>query len=177
MNRLVPLAGLLSLMSVTACSGGSLADGAISGPASPAPSRSPLPTCAPASPVGPVWPTPIPRDLPAPPSGQIEGVKHTPEGLTVVTFSTSTSLRDGVLFLVKQLPLAGYTLGRGDAETAEADAPFNKGANLRGVYRMVSKDICSTSWLLAVSTKRLGGVGNPLLPARVGPSPSPLPFG
>ena len=143
----------------------------------PSNSPSPVPPCPPASAVGPTWPTPIPVDLPAPPSGQISKVKHTPDGLTVVTFDTSTSLRDGVLFLVKELPAKGYTLGRGDAETAEADAPFNKGANLRGVYRMVSKDRCSTSWLLAVSDQPIGGVGSPLLPVRVGPSPSPLPFG
>ena len=177
------LAALLPLLTATGCASGSgdaagsAADPQSSLIAAAVPSPKPLPTCPAASPTGPVWPTPIPTDLPAPPSGQITAVKHTPEGLTVVNFTTATSLRDGVLYLVKQLPAMGYTLGRGDAETTEADAPFNKGANLRGVYRMVSKDQCNTIWLLAVSNQVLGGTGSPLLPAHVGPSPSPLPFG
>lgn len=185
MNRLVPLAVLLPLLTVTGCAGGSA--GSASAAAAPTPQASlvaavvpsprALPACTGVSAAGPVWPTPIPTDLPAPPSGQITAVKHTAEGLTVVNFTTSTSLRDGVLFLVKQLPAAGYTLGRGDAETAEADAPFNRGAGLRGVYRMVSKDLCNTLWLLAVSNKVLGGASSPLVAPHVGPSPSPLPFG
>ena len=181
MNRFVPLAVLLPLLTATGCASGSggapAAAAAAQSPVAAVATPSPLPTCPAASPTGPVWPTPIPTDLPAPPSGQITAVKHTPEGLTVVNFTTATSLREGVLFLVKQLPAMGYTLGRGDAETAEADAPFNRGANLRGVYRMVSKDPCNTIWLLAVSNRVMGGPGGPLLPAHVGPSPSPLPFG
>ena len=68
------------------------------------------------------------------PGATIESSKKTTDGLFIVLFSTSTSLRDGVIFIVRKLPPAGFQLGRGDAEPAEADAPFNKG-DLRGVLR------------------------------------------
>ena len=185
-NRLAPFAVLLPLLMITGCGAGSAGSATLAGSAaapqtpvvpSAAPSPSALPTCPAATAPGPTWPAPIPADLPVPPSSQVTAVKHTPDGLTVVNFTTATSLRDGVLYLVKQLPLAGYNMGRGDAETTEADAPFNKGLNTRGVYRMVSKDACNTQWLLAITDKPLGASAAPMVAAHVGPSPSPLPFG
>jgi hypothetical protein len=106
----------------------------------------------------------------------LDQTQQTKDGLTIVQFTTSTSLRDGVLFIVKRLPAAGYNLGRGDAEPAEADAPFTKGEDLRGVLRGASITLCQTKWVLAVTRQRLG-TGSPLLPPHQGPSPSPLPFG
>lgn len=138
-----------------------------------APSPSPLPTCGPAKPTAYTWPKQVPPDLPRLPGAVIESSKTTPDGLFIVLFSTNTSLRDGVLFIVKKLPPAGFQLGRGDAEQTEADAPFNKG-DLRGVLRGVATGLCQTKWVLAVArTTRT----SPLLPTHTGPSPSPLPFG
>ena len=152
-------------------------------PTSAAPSVAPsaaavsqLPTCKPAPTAAYAWPKPVPADLPKLPGATLGQTKQTADGLTVVRFSTATSLRDGVLFIVKRLPAAGYVLGRGDAEATEADAPFNKG-DLRGVLRGISREACSTEWLLAVTRRSLNGTGSPLLPVRPGVSPSPLPFG
>jgi hypothetical protein len=150
--------------------------------ASASPSAAPAavnarPTCAPAPAKPYAWPKPVPADLPRLPGGILGETKQTKDGLTIVRFRTQTSLRDGVLFILKNLPPAGYVLGRGDAEQTEADAPFNKGP-LRGVLRGISTELCKTEWLLAVTDKQLGaGTGSPLLPARPGVSPSPLPFG
>jgi hypothetical protein len=138
------------------------------------PSPSPLPTCGPVKPTKYSWPKQIPQDLPKLPGAVIESSKTTSDGLFIVLFSTHASLRDGVLFIVRQLPPAGFQLGRGDAEQSEADAPFNKG-NLRGVLRGAAIGLCETKWVLAVA--RNVGTGTPLLPAHTGPSPSPLPFG
>lgn len=124
------------------------------------------------------WPVQVPQDLPVPPAGTFTSVRATQDGLTLVQFRTATSLRDSVVFLVSALPRAGYTLGRGDAEATEADAPFTKGGtDVRGTYRMISRTPCDTDWLMAVTRKPVGS-GAPLLPMRTGqPSPSPLPFG
>jgi hypothetical protein len=119
------------------------------------------------------WPAGVPLDLPIPPGATPGSSSVQPGGITVVRFSTADSLRDGVLHLVSTLGPAGFTLGRGDAEAGEADAPFTRG-DLRGVYRMTAREPCRTDWVLAVTVAPDAGV--PLLPTPTG-SPSPLPFG
>jgi hypothetical protein len=121
------------------------------------------------------WPAPVPADLPQPPTAVLGTVSTTPQGLTIVRFRTTTSLQQGVLFVVKEIQKAGFTLGRGDAEPAEADAPFGRG-DLRGVYKMLVRDTCATDWLVAVTKARPTG-NSPLLPRQTTASPSPLPFG
>ena len=121
------------------------------------------------------WPEGVPQDLPTPPTAVLSEVTSDPGGLTLVRFSTSQSIRDGVVFLVNELPPAGYTLARGDAEASEADAPFVKG-DVRGVMRIIATGACQTDWLLALAVG--GGAatgGSPLLPPA--PDASPLPFG
>lgn len=120
------------------------------------------------------WPAPVPDDLPVPPSATLTEVQKRTDGLTVVTFSTAISIRESVLFLIEQMPKAGYTLARGDAENTEADAPFVKG-ELRGVMRMIAVEPCRTDWLMALSKGAPAAGGSPLLPPR--PNASPLPFG
>jgi hypothetical protein len=166
---------LVAFLLLTGCSGKS--DSALPGPASPTAAAPSLPTCAPARTAAYTWPTPVPADLPRLPGVVLTGTKKTTDGLTIVSFSTETSLRDGVIFIVKRLPPAGFTLGRGDAEATEADAPFTKG-DLRGVIRGAARTLCQTDWILAVTRGTPGGsTGSPLLPSHTGPSPSPLPFG
>jgi hypothetical protein len=173
------LAAGTALVLLTGCAGSS--ESAQPSP-QPSPSASPaavhaLPTCQPAAATKYAWPQPVPADLPKLPGAALGETKRTADGLTIVRFSTRTSLREGVLFIVRNLPPAGYVLGRGDAEATEADAPFSKGV-LRGVLRGISREVCATEWLLAVTrTKPGAGTGNPLLPMRQGASPSPLPFG
>src|SRR3954469_14993234 len=134
MRRSVPILFGVCLLLVTGCSGKK--DSAAPLPsASVAPSSpSPLPTCAPAVSKPYTWPAKVPQELPKIPGAVIESSKTTSDGLFIVLFSTHASLRDGVLFIVRKLPPAGFELGRGDAEPTEADAPFHKG-DLRGVLR------------------------------------------
>lgn len=168
------------LVAVTAgaCSGGSE-------DAAPAPSASdagpavvettPPPTCPPAKPSKARFPAPQPSDLPVPPGVTTMGKnRRTSDGVDLVQFSTDTDLRSGVLFLLERVEAAGYTLGRGDAEVTEADAPFSKGAT-QGIYRLITRGPCRTDWLLATTKRRAGG--SPLLPVRPSASRSPLPFG
>lgn len=172
----VPTAAAVGLLLLSGC-GGSSAPSAQAAPSPSAlPSPSPLPTCAPAAPATYTWPAPVPADLPRLPGATLGATKRTPEGLTIVRFSTTVSLRDSVLFIVRALPEAGFTLGRGDAEPTEADAPFSRG-DLRGVLRGAMRAQCATDWILAVTRVQTAGGGSPLLPTHTGPSPTPLPFG
>lgn len=173
MKRLLPVLGALLLAS--ACSGsGSTTTVA----PEPTVSEAPRPTVAPC-PVVPkprfAWPADVPADLPQPPSATLGKTSKTKDGLTIVRFSTATSLQQSVLFVVREVQKAGFTLGRGDAEPAEADAPFGRG-EVRGIYKMLVRDTCVTDWLVAVTRTRPTS-NSPLLPRQTTASPSPLPFG
>lgn len=172
MKRLAPV--LVTLLLVAACSGSK-------GGATAAPTLQPPPTASPcpkANKPAFAWPKEVPADLPQPPDATFERTSRTPEGLTVVRFSTAHSLQEGVLYVVRNVQKAGFTLGRGDAEPAEADAPFGRG-NLRGVYKMLAHSDCLTDWLVAVTRTKPTST-SPLLPTAA-PSPgttnNPLPFG
>lgn len=174
MKRLMPV--LACLLALTAC-GGSKGAAPDVGPTLQSPPR---PTTSPCAKVsagkGFAWPQEMPRDLPQPPGAVFEKVTRTPEGLTIVRFSTPTSLQDSVLFVVRQVQKAGFQLGRGDAEPLEADAPFGRG-DLRGVYKMLLHSDCRTDWLVAVTRTRPTS-NSPLLPTPTGtPGSQPLPFG
>lgn len=179
-----PGALLAAVFLVAGCAGSASPDaGSSAGPSSapgaatstpPLAARA-LPSCPPPPQGQLALPPTVPADLPKPPGASLTSSRTTPEGLTLVQFTTSTSLRDGVVFLVKALPETGYTIGRGDAEATEADASFVKG-DVRGVYRIVARETCSSQWLLAV-TRRTGGTGSPLLPMRSASPSTPLPFG
>jgi hypothetical protein len=119
----------------------------------------------------------VPKDLPKPPNATIEQQMTASDGVHIVKFTTPTSLRDSVIFVVNKLPKAGYVLGRGDAEAAEADAPFVHG-NIRGLVRMLETAPCTTLWLLASIDASSPNTNSPLLtPHTPTGSPSPLPFG
>lgn len=70
-------------------------------------------------------------------------------GLKVVQFSAPISLRQAVLFVLKELPPAGYVLARGDSEAFEADAPF-AGSGVRGLLRIDAHSACVITGLLAI---------------------------
>jgi len=126
------------------------------------------------------WPATVPADLPKPPNATITESSPSPDGVHITKFTTPTSLRESVLFVVDKFPKAGYVLGRGDAEITEADAPFvHSASNMRGLVRMLATQPCSTLWLLAtVKSSNPGTGGSPLLPTHSpSGSPSPLPFG
>ena len=118
----------------------------------------------------------MPKDLPKPPGSTFLSTTTSADKVTIVRLTSTTSLQQSVLFVLKEVNKAGFTLGRGDAEPAEADAPFGRG-DIRGVYKMLVRDVCVTDWLVATARVTFGG-NSPVLPtASRGPSSSPLPFG
>lgn len=161
---------------VSACSGSSGGSQASSVPTAPSPTTpSPCPTPAHSKPTK--WPAAVPADLPKPADATIQDQTTASDGVHIVKFATPTSLRESVIFVVSKLPKAGYVLGRGDAEAAEADAPFIHG-NIRGLVRMLETAPCQTLWLLAtVDTSKQNGASPLLSPHTPTGSPSPLPFG
>jgi hypothetical protein len=165
---ILPLAAALLL--TCACGGSST-------PAA-APSPTPVATTAAACPGGTggfPWPADVPSELPQPPGATFDKVVRQ-SGLTSVRFSSKTSLRESLLLVLRELPKTGYTMGRGDAEPAEADVPFGRG-DLIGIYKMLVRGPCATDWLVAVGHRTALG-GSPILPtSSPGPSSSPLPFG
>lgn len=166
---------LLSLSLLIGCSTSDDPQAGPSATAAAAPTATAPPPCAEAGAGGLDWPDPVPDELPVPPGAELTEVEERTDGLTVVKFTTPISIRDSVLFLIEQMPSAGFTLARGDAENTEADVPFVKG-DLRGVMRMIAVEPCRTDWLMAVATAAPGTApGPPLLPPR--PNASPLPFG
>ncbi len=174
MKRLAPvLATLLVGLSLAGCGGSNASPAAQQSPQlQPTPSIS---ACPKAKGGGFAWPKDMPSDLPQPPHAQLVNVSRA-NGLTIARFSTPSSLQESVIFVVRSVQQAGYTLGRGDAEPAEADAPFGKD-DLRGVYKMLVRESCVTDWLVATTKVRPNGT-SPLLPTPShGPSSHPLPFG
>jgi hypothetical protein len=161
---------------VTGCSGGSKQ--AAPPPTSPR-TFSPVPCATPDNAKPPQWPAALPADMPKPTYATINQTTTTTDGVHIVKFTTPTSLRDGVLFIVGKFPKAGYVLGRGDAEVTEADAPFIHG-NIRGLVKLLATEPCSTLWLVATTNANSPGGqgGSPLLPTHSpSGSSSPLPFG
>lgn len=115
------------------------------------------------------WPAGTPA-FPEPP-GAVMGTVSEQNDVTVVAFRTAEPLRSGVLWLLDAMPAAGYTLGRGDAESFEADAPF-VGSGLHGILRLSARDACTTDWILAYTGTYTGGTA-----VASTPTASPLPFG
>ncbi len=175
MKRAAPALALLLLLS--ACSGSSTPTASETPQPTPSLIPSPTPINCPSKPGKAYrWPAGIPADLPKPPGSSYVSSSTSADRVTIVRLSSTLSLQQSVLFVLKEVNKAGYTLGRGDAEPAEADAPFGKG-DLRGIYKMVGRDACSTDWLVAAAKVSFGGT-SPILPtASRGPSSSPLPFG
>ena len=177
MKRLLPLLAVAAL-ALSGCSSSSSGTTAQADPtitAAPAPTTTPTP--CPARPGKDFrWPAAMPSDLPKPPGSTFVSTSTSADRVTIVRLTSTLSLQQSVLFVLNEFNKAGFTLGRGDAEPAEADAPFGRG-NIRGVYKMVSRDSCVTDWLVATATTSFSGT-SPILPsASHGPSSSPLPFG
>ena len=176
---LAAVACTVVVSSLTGCSGSSTPTSA------PTPRQVPTPTCPSAS----TTPSPhstaltnalskVPFGLPMPDDITVIDASTTKDGIAVVKFTTPTSLRQVVLFIVDRYPKAGYVLGRGDAEATEADAPFVKNG-LRGLTRVAALEACKTLWLVASSaTKGNTGGTSPLLsPHPTSSQTSALPFG
>ena len=156
---------------LTACSGGG--SSAATPTATLRPTPAPCPGVSQPSQVG-SWPAPLPADLPKPPSGTKARVLQANEVVTIVAVQTTLSLREATIFVLREFPKKGFTLGRGDAEAGQADAPFVRNG-VFGQVRLNVVDNCRTQWMVAIGAARQGT--SPLLPP---PSASPNvlpPFG
>jgi hypothetical protein len=171
---IVAVTAAAAAVSLTGCGGSGPTAAQTPPPAAVTPTASSCPSPTTAAKTS--WPAYLPADLPRPPHAHVQRQQTANGGVHVLQFTTPTSLRESVLFVVNSYPKAGYVLGRGDAEATEADAPFVHGS-VRGLVRMISTSVCETTWLLATVDTQ-GTNNSPLLPPHT-PSgtPSPLPFG
>lgn len=139
--------GVLLAAGLTGCGGssGGESDNPVVAAASTSASACPAPGSD-----GAHWPAGIPVDLPAFPGLTITSTQAADSGGHVVKGRAPLSLHDGVRFVLKQLPAAGYTLGQGDSESDEADAPFSKGA-VQGSFRLSATQPCTTTVTLTIN--------------------------
>lgn len=143
-------------------------------PANPSPADTGPHCPAPAS-TSPKWPADIPTVIPKPAGLTIQHTDRSKGNVTQVRAMVPYSLRESVLFIIKEFPKAGFVLSRGDAEATEADAPFQRGEALRGLVRVFATDkVCETLWLYAVVRNTNAPYDITYTPP---PSSTPLPFG
>lgn len=173
--RPAPYVVALALLALTACAGEGDPEARPTITTAPRPTRS-VPQCPSPPATHPVWPKEIPGIIPKPAGLRIDKVDRASKGnVTQVRTTVPTSLTGAVQFIVTEFPKAGFTLGRGDAEAAEADAPFQRGPGLRGLVRVFATDNeCSTLWLYAVVRDTTAPYNITYTPP---PSSTPLPFG
>ena len=168
------------VLSVVAACGGSGSVATIAPSARPIPTPTCAGSTASAAPTTPALGKALrklPFDLPMPDNITVVEATTTKDGIQVVKFTTPTTLRAAVLFIVDRYPKAGYVLGRGDAEATEADAPFVKN-KVRGLTRLASLEECKTLWLVAsVATTGNAGTSPVLSPHPTSSQTSALPFG
>jgi hypothetical protein len=167
------LAALLAT-GLTACTGEPNGPDAAPTTAAPSPTST-GPQCPVPPSSDPKWPSDIPESIPKPAGFKLEKTDRTKGNVVQLRGTVPMSLRDAVLFVIKEFPKNGFVLGRGDAEATEADAPFQRGEALRGLVRVFATDqVCQTQWLFAV----VRNTGAPFdLSYTPPPSSTPLPFG
>lgn len=167
---------------VAACCVLAACTGETSGPPAAGPTGQPKPTAQPTNecPVPPpskeTWPREVPPIVPMAPGLKIEKVDRSKGNVVQVRATVPMSISDSVRYLVREFPKAGFTLGRGDAERSEVDAPFQRGEALRGLVRVFAlpNQLCQTLWLYAVVQNTNAPYDISYTPP---PSSTPLPFG
>jgi hypothetical protein len=115
---------------LSACGGGT-ADEAETSSAQPARA---LPACADKSPAV-RRPSALPADFPLPPGTRITTARTLNPSQFLLGGVIPADLQDAAGFFDKSLPERGYQVGIGDAEAAEAEAPFT-GNGFRGRWRV-----------------------------------------
>ena len=160
---------------MTACTGEAADPGARPTPAAPSPTVS-KPSCPAASPVKDEWPRDVPGIVPRPVGFDVDKVdKQTQGNVTQVRGMVPMSIHDALLWIVREFPKNGFTLGRGDAEATEVDAPFRRGEALSGLLRVfITPEECRTYWAYAVVRNTNAPFDLSYTPP---PSSTPLPFG
>ncbi len=156
-GRVLRLCALGVLLSVTVACGGT-SDKAVQ-EADALPSTSATTECpAPTQPAA-DWPSGVPSELPVFAGMQVTGSEKRGD-LLVVDFTAPLSLHDAVVAIVQQLPKAGFTLGRGDSESHEADAPFS-GHGVRGQFKLQAGDGCQLTGILALADESSSATPQP----------------
>ena len=166
---------LTAVLTLSACAGEG-ADPGANPTTAPAPSATDAgPHCPAAPSTTPDWPKEVPSVIPRPAGVVIQKTDLSKGNVTQVRTLVPISMRESVLFIIKEFPKAGFTLGRGDAEASEADAPFQRGEALRGLVRVFATNKeCETLWLFAVVRNTNAPYDITYTPP---PSSTPLPFG
>lgn len=163
-----------AVLALTACAGQPADPGArpTGTPAATVSGQS-CPPAAPAANDG--WPKDLPTVVPRPAGIKVQKVDRTQGNVTQVRSMVPMSIRDSLLWIVREFPKNGFTLGRGDAEATEVDAPFQRGEALRGLVRVfITSQECETLWLYAVVRNTNAPYDISYTPP---PSSTPLPFG
>jgi len=164
------------VLALTACAGEVRDPGAQPTPTAGVPSASSSSCPTPTRAADDGWPKDVPDVVPRPAGLKVQRVDKSQGNVTQVRATVPMSVREGLQYIVREFPKAGFTLGRGDAEATEVDAPFVRGDALRGLVRvfLIPGNLCQTLWLYAV-------VRNTNAPYDIGytppPSSTPLPFG
>lgn len=123
------------------------------------------------------WPDDVPDVIPRPAGLTVDRVDKAQAGnVTQVRTTVPLSMQDSLYWIVRELPKAGFTLGRGDSEATEIDAPFQRGDALYGLIRVFPspQEECRTLWVYAVVRDANAPYDISYTPP---PSATPLPFG
>lgn len=165
-----------AVLTLSACAGDVAGPGARP-TATGAPGASPSGVTCPASndKPDPKWPKDVPSVVPRPPGLKVQKVDPSQGNVLQVRSFVPMSIRESLVWIVREFPKAGFTLGRGDAEATEVDAPFQRGEALRGLVRVfITQEECQTLWLYAVVRNTNAPYDISYTPP---PSSTPLPFG
>ena len=143
--------GAVLMLSLLACGGGSRHP---AGQSTATETASPCPRVTTALPD---WPRGIPADIPRPPGMHIVKTGTASQHAVTVFIDTALSLRESQLLLVREVPKAGYVLGRGDTEEDEADISFRKiasGHAISAAIKVTAVAACRTTWYVVVARPR-----------------------
>jgi hypothetical protein len=111
-----------------------------------------LPPCAHAGP--PVsLPPDFPKNFPLP-QGTVITVTRRAEPALIVQGFIPMELKEATRFFVQRLPAAGFQLGRGEAERAEAEARFG-GSGVIGLFKLRSIEDCPRALELTIRVQTI----------------------
>jgi hypothetical protein len=95
-------------------------------------------------------PAGFPRSLPLPEGTVLTRHHRTSDGFIVVEGLEPLELHDAALFLLREIPKAGYRLARGETEGDEAETEFF-GRGVSGHIRLHALPACEAATKLAIA--------------------------
>ncbi len=121
------------------------------------PAAASLPPCAHAgAPV--TLPPEFPQKFPLPP-GTVITVSRRAEPALVLQGFIPMELREATRFFAKNLPAAGFQLGRGEVERGEADARFG-GHGVIGLFKLQRIEDCAGALELTIRIQSMSQPGS-----------------